>query len=306
MTDWGLLDAGAADTTGTDDDAVLAAMVEVERALLRAWGSELDEFLDAQADALDAASHDRAALVEGVGRDAVPVVALVPALRAQLEAAGLSAERLHLGATSQDVLDTALVLVSRDALQPHVEAVRTGSVRRRHERSAAVGIDAGQQRIGGIGLRLVAEVRAGEQVRQHAAGEERHEQVRRRSVAHRTRLDRRERVVAVPVDRGTAEAGEAVLVAGERPSFDRGPPRGIRAPDLDDRVGYRVAGAIEDRAVQADRVGLPWRADIGSGRVRQGVPEERADGLRRRLAEWRVLLRHGRRPPVPSRSIWGR
>lgn len=116
MTDWGLLDPGAADTTGTDDDAVLGAMVEVERALLRAWGSELDEFLDAQADALEAASLDRAALIEGVAHDAVPVVTLVPALRAQLVAAGLLADRLHLGATSQDVVDTALMLVARDAM----------------------------------------------------------------------------------------------------------------------------------------------------------------------------------------------
>ncbi|ANJ27127.1 lyase family protein [Agromyces aureus] len=117
MTDWGLLEPGATDPTGTDDDAVLTAMVDVERALLRVWGSELDEFLDAQADALDAASLDRTALVEGVARDAVPLVALVPALRAQLERAGLPADRLHLGATSQDVLDTALMLISRDALQ---------------------------------------------------------------------------------------------------------------------------------------------------------------------------------------------
>ncbi|KQM83552.1 lyase family protein [Agromyces sp. Leaf222] len=117
MTDWGLLDPGAADTTGTDDDAVLAAMVDVERALLRVWGSELDEFLDAQADALDVDSLDRELLVAGVARDAVPVVALVPALRAQLVAAGLLADRLHLGATSQDVVDTALMLIARDALR---------------------------------------------------------------------------------------------------------------------------------------------------------------------------------------------
>lgn len=115
MTDWGLIDPGAADASGTDDDAVLAAMVEVERALLRTWGSVLDEFLDAQADALDAAALDRDVLRSGVARDGVPVVSLVPELRAQLEAAGLPADRLHLGATSQDVVDTALMLVARDA-----------------------------------------------------------------------------------------------------------------------------------------------------------------------------------------------
>ena len=117
MTDWGLLDPGAADRAGTDDDAVLATMVEVERAMLRAWGDVLGEPLDAQADALDAGAVDRGALAAGVERDGVPVVSLVPALRTQLDAAGLSADRLHLGATSQDVVDTALVLVVRDALR---------------------------------------------------------------------------------------------------------------------------------------------------------------------------------------------
>ncbi|KZE94739.1 3-carboxy-cis,cis-muconate cycloisomerase [Agromyces sp. NDB4Y10] len=117
MTDWGLLDPGAADRAGTDDDAVLATMVEVERAMLRAWGDVLGERLDAQADALDASAVDRGALAAGVERDGVPVVSLVPALRTQLDAAGLSTDRLHLGATSQDVVDTALVLVARDALR---------------------------------------------------------------------------------------------------------------------------------------------------------------------------------------------
>ncbi|GAA2026519.1 3-carboxy-cis,cis-muconate cycloisomerase [Agromyces tropicus] len=116
MTDWGLLDPGGADANGTDDDDVLAAMVDVERALLQTWGDLLDEFLDAQADALDAAALDHDDLRAGVASDGVPVVRLVPALRGQLEAAGLSAERLHLGATSQDVVDSALMLVARDAL----------------------------------------------------------------------------------------------------------------------------------------------------------------------------------------------
>lgn len=123
MTDWGLIDPGAADASGTDDDAVLAAMVEVERALLRTWGSVLDELLDAQAAALDAAALDRDVLRSGVARDGVPVVSLVPELRAQLEAAGLPADRLHLGATSQDVVDTALMLVARDAFAAARESV---------------------------------------------------------------------------------------------------------------------------------------------------------------------------------------
>ncbi|MDQ2661131.1 MAG: lyase family protein, partial [Actinomycetota bacterium] len=116
MTDWGLIDPGAAEASGTDDDAILAALVEVERALLRAWGTVLDERLDAQSTALDASALDRETLRAGVVRDGVPVVALVPLLREQLEAAGHPAERLHLGATSQDIVDSALMLISRDAL----------------------------------------------------------------------------------------------------------------------------------------------------------------------------------------------
>lgn len=115
MTDWGLIDPGGFDATGTDDDSVLIAMVEVERALLRAWGSVLDEFLDGHAGMLDAGALDRGVIRGGVARDGVPVVALVPALRAQLEAAALSTDRLHLGATSQDIVDTALMLISRHA-----------------------------------------------------------------------------------------------------------------------------------------------------------------------------------------------
>ena len=38
MTDWGLIDPGATDPIGTDDDAVLDALVEVEQGLLRSWG----------------------------------------------------------------------------------------------------------------------------------------------------------------------------------------------------------------------------------------------------------------------------
>ncbi|MFF2369228.1 lyase family protein [Agromyces sp. NPDC058110] len=117
MTDWGLIDPGATDAAGTGDDEVLTAMVDVERALLRAWGDVLDEFLDAQADVLDAGSVDREVLRAGVARDGVPVVALVPELRAQLSAAGLSDARLHLGATSQDVVDTALMVVARDTIR---------------------------------------------------------------------------------------------------------------------------------------------------------------------------------------------
>ena len=120
-SDWGLLDPASVTAFDlTSDDAVLAAMVDVERAILRAWGVE-----DRESDSVgspvapheaEATSVDRAIVRSGVARDGVAVVALVGELRAQLESSGTSADRLHAGATSQDILDSALVLVARDAL----------------------------------------------------------------------------------------------------------------------------------------------------------------------------------------------
>ena len=77
--------------------------------------TSLGEPLDAQADVLDAGAVHRAELIDGVTHDGVPVVALVGALRAQLDAAGLPDDRLHLGATSQDIVDTALMITARGA-----------------------------------------------------------------------------------------------------------------------------------------------------------------------------------------------
>lgn len=119
--DWGLLQpvtAGVPDLPG--DDEVLAAMVRTEAALLRAWAAEDGTADDAPARCLEEtstpASLDRAGLVAGVARDGAPVVALVEQLRTLLDRRGLATERLHAGATSQDVLDTALMVVARDAL----------------------------------------------------------------------------------------------------------------------------------------------------------------------------------------------
>ncbi|MET0842672.1 MAG: lyase family protein [Mycetocola sp.] len=123
--DWGLLDpAGISSFDLTSDDAVLTAMVDVERAILRAWGAEDQadpgvrpgESTRDAGSVTDAASVDRDTLRSGVVRDGVAVVALVGELRAQLENSGAAADRLHAGATSQDILDSALVLVARDAL----------------------------------------------------------------------------------------------------------------------------------------------------------------------------------------------
>lgn len=120
-SDWGLLQpatAGTRDVAG--DDQVLAAMVQVEAALLRAWGrvDGTDDDSAARAlEALDPAALDRAALAGGVAQDGVAVVALVRELRGLLERAAVPTERLHAGATSQDILDTALVRVAKTAFE---------------------------------------------------------------------------------------------------------------------------------------------------------------------------------------------
>lgn len=116
-SEWGLLEPLAASSAATGDDAVLAAMVEVERALLLVWGRVRGSDVSAAAGALRVDRLDRAALLAGSRSDGMPVVALVRQLRALAEAAspGTGAE-LHIGATSQDILDTALVLTARRVL----------------------------------------------------------------------------------------------------------------------------------------------------------------------------------------------
>ena len=116
-TDWGLLEPLAGSAAVTSDDAVLGALVDVERGLVRAWGQVLGEDLDDVADALRPEDLDRGHLIAGARAGGVPVIPLVAQLRVQAEAVVPgSGGRVHAGATSQDILDTALVLVARRAL----------------------------------------------------------------------------------------------------------------------------------------------------------------------------------------------
>ncbi|MFE4949742.1 lyase family protein [Leifsonia sp. NPDC056665] len=113
--DWGLLEPAGAVGVPAGDDRVLAAMIAVEEALAGAW----DELEGSAAGpgyeplAFDAAAIDRERLVAGAREAGVPVIALIEQLRTQ---AGAHAGRVHRGATSQDIVDSALVLVSRESL----------------------------------------------------------------------------------------------------------------------------------------------------------------------------------------------
>jgi 3-carboxy-cis,cis-muconate cycloisomerase len=101
------------------DEAWLQAMLDVEGALARASahaGVVPAAAAEAIAAACDARRFDVAALGREAAGSATPVVGLVRALR---EAVGDdAAEHVHRGATSQDVLDTAAMLVARRALEP--------------------------------------------------------------------------------------------------------------------------------------------------------------------------------------------
>jgi 3-carboxy-cis,cis-muconate cycloisomerase len=116
-TDWGLLEPLGASAAATSDDAVLGALVEVERALLRVTAAGLGRDLDSVADAFRVEALDRGALLAGARAGGVPVIPLVVQLRAIADATVPGAgAAVHAGATSQDVLDSAIMLVARRAL----------------------------------------------------------------------------------------------------------------------------------------------------------------------------------------------
>jgi len=95
------------------DEAEIAAMIRFEAALARAQitlGIIPDTDLPRQ---IEAATVTPADLTAGVAGSGIPVPALVAALRAEI---GETAQHLHWGATTHDVMDTGLILRLRDAL----------------------------------------------------------------------------------------------------------------------------------------------------------------------------------------------
>jgi 3-carboxy-cis,cis-muconate cycloisomerase len=126
--DWGLLEPAGAVGVPAGDDRVLAAMVTVEEALVGAW----DELDGSAARAgyeplsFDVAAIDRERLLAGAREAGVPVIALVEQLREQ--AAG-HAGHVHRGATSQDIVDSALVLVSRESMSRARDALAAAAGR---------------------------------------------------------------------------------------------------------------------------------------------------------------------------------
>ncbi|MFB4280511.1 3-carboxy-cis,cis-muconate cycloisomerase [Nonomuraea sp. MTCD27] len=116
--DLGLLSPmrGAAEATG--DAAVLQAMLDAEAALARAQaalGLVPAEAAGAVSAAARAEAFDLPGLVERARSGGNPVIPLVEDLRV---AAAPYGEHVHRGATSQDIVDTALMLVAHRTLGP--------------------------------------------------------------------------------------------------------------------------------------------------------------------------------------------
>ena len=96
------------------DEAWLQAMLDVEAALARACAPAREAAQIAAA--CRAEFFDLGALAVGTAENASPVVPLVNALR---DAVGPElAAHVHVGATSQDIMDTAAMLVARRACEP--------------------------------------------------------------------------------------------------------------------------------------------------------------------------------------------
>lgn len=109
------------------DSAFVRALLDVEAALARVQ-ARLGLIPPEAAARIESAAAelaiDPALLAAGVDRDGVPTLALVAALRG---AAGDAAPYVHWGATSQDIVDTATVLLLRSALSS-IEADLRGLV----------------------------------------------------------------------------------------------------------------------------------------------------------------------------------
>ncbi len=105
------------------DQALLEAMVEVEAALLEALAELGLAPAEASRELTDAVAAGRLELDldelgRATGEQGTPIPGLLRALRRQLP--DTASAHLHKGATSQDVIDTAIMLVSRRALEAAV------------------------------------------------------------------------------------------------------------------------------------------------------------------------------------------
>jgi len=135
------------------DEALLQAMLDVEAALAKA-GVDIGVVPDAAADAITAACRadgfDVAELGAAAEASGSPVVPLVQALRAAVGEP--TAQWVHFGATSQDVVDTALMLLVVRAGEPLLQCLRGAAdacaeLANRHRGTVTVARTLGQQAV---------------------------------------------------------------------------------------------------------------------------------------------------------------
>ncbi|MEV5098445.1 3-carboxy-cis,cis-muconate cycloisomerase [Streptomyces rochei] len=111
--------AGSPAADATDDRALVRALLDAEAALTRAQaglGLAPEEAANAVTEAADSARFDASSLAERARGGGNPVIPLVADLtKAVGEEHG---PYVHRGATSQDILDSALMLVAARALEP--------------------------------------------------------------------------------------------------------------------------------------------------------------------------------------------
>jgi 3-carboxy-cis,cis-muconate cycloisomerase len=141
----GVFSRGGA-AAAVSDNAWLQAMLDFEVALARA--SAHAELISADAaDAITRAAAEAQLDLDAIGRSSAatanPVIGMLDALRAALTD-GEAAAALHFGATSQDVLDTAAMLVAKRALEPilddaAVAATCVAELADKHRATAMIG-----------------------------------------------------------------------------------------------------------------------------------------------------------------------
>jgi 3-carboxy-cis,cis-muconate cycloisomerase len=110
------------------EQALLQAMLDMEVALAQALAREgigSPEAAAAVARAADASKFDLAEIGRSTGEQGTPVPGMLRALRERLS--DDAAAHLHQGATSQDVIDTAMMLVGHRALGPLLEELATAA-----------------------------------------------------------------------------------------------------------------------------------------------------------------------------------
>src|SRR4051812_20384763 len=101
------------------DERLLAAMARFEGALARACASEgliAPDHGEIISRVCETAHFDAGALAGAARREGTLAIPFVTRLRAQVAAvSGAAAQEVHFGATSQDVIDTGMVLCLRPA-----------------------------------------------------------------------------------------------------------------------------------------------------------------------------------------------